>query len=767
MIRAHPYSVPMNMSPVRHGRTHPGIAGHRPGHRAATRWLLTVGLIAELASRFVAEGATATLAWDPPTNNVDGTSLTDLAGFNVHYGTDSQFYLSAVDVGPVTTATVTNLSEGVTYFFAVTCYNASGAESGFSEELAWTSAVSSFVDHFVWGPIASPQTSGVPFPATVTAKDSNDVTVAAFAGTVRLGSAVAITPTNSSGFVNGVWSGVVTVLAGATNLTLTATDGGGHSGTSAAFRSDVRLTVSSVRGGASPGTVTANYGAALSQWVTNSPVSAGTTQFVCSGATVLGNAFTLVSPTNVTLTLTNNATLTWQWAQRFYLALAVNGSGTVDRSSGWYASGTTSTVTATAAPNWGFTSWSGDTNGCTIVGNRIAVPMNKPRAITARFAANSVAVDHFAWGPIASPQTSGVPFLVTVTARDTNNATVAAFGGTVNLSGLTNSAATIGTATAVDDPPLGTTYDTGRTQALYLTNEVGRSGWITALALHVSAAPGQTLKNWTLRLKHTPLSFIAYGSTWESNGWTTVYRKDTTVTATGWVTFAFSSPFYYNGTNNLMVDFSFRNTNHTSLAGSCRQTTVSSVRKVSGQANGTTYGDPRNWSGSKPAPNGNRLLPDLQLLIGSPAAITPAKSYGFVNGVWVGSVTVANPTTNLVLLADDGAGHSGPGNAIRVVGVASAAAPSPPEDLGGGDSAPVLRLNLSSLPTGVDETGVVVEWTSVTGRYYTVERSTDLMAVPAFTKIVGQVPGLSPFTAYTDMTATGSGPYYYRVQEEP
>jgi hypothetical protein len=29
----------------------------------------------------------ATLSWDPPTTNVDGTPLTDLAGYKVYYGT--------------------------------------------------------------------------------------------------------------------------------------------------------------------------------------------------------------------------------------------------------------------------------------------------------------------------------------------------------------------------------------------------------------------------------------------------------------------------------------------------------------------------------------------------------------------------------------------------------------------------------------------------------------------------------------------------------
>jgi hypothetical protein len=50
---------------------------------------------------------------------------------------------------------------------------------------------------------------------------------------------VDITQTNSRSFVHGVWSGSVSVRQAATNVVLTADDGGGHSGRSSAF--DVRL----------------------------------------------------------------------------------------------------------------------------------------------------------------------------------------------------------------------------------------------------------------------------------------------------------------------------------------------------------------------------------------------------------------------------------------------------------------------------------------------------------------------------------------------
>src|SRR5262245_34877610 len=66
--------------------------------------------------------AAVTLAWDAST---DASTV----GYRLHYGTSSGTYTSTVDVGNVTTATVSTLQAGTTYFFAATAYDASSAES--------------------------------------------------------------------------------------------------------------------------------------------------------------------------------------------------------------------------------------------------------------------------------------------------------------------------------------------------------------------------------------------------------------------------------------------------------------------------------------------------------------------------------------------------------------------------------------------------------------------------------------------------------------
>lgn len=90
-------------------------------------------LIGLLYISFASAGS-ATLSWYPPLANEDGTPLIELAGYKIYYGTASQNYSDSIDVGNVTTFTIPNLSEGVTYYFAVTAYNTSQKESKYSNE---------------------------------------------------------------------------------------------------------------------------------------------------------------------------------------------------------------------------------------------------------------------------------------------------------------------------------------------------------------------------------------------------------------------------------------------------------------------------------------------------------------------------------------------------------------------------------------------------------------------------------------------------------
>jgi hypothetical protein len=77
------------------------------------------------------------LIWQPPTENADGSPLTDLSGYNIYVGMTSNTYdymEIRLDNPGLTAYVVDNLDPG-TYYFAATSFNASGVESSFSGEV--------------------------------------------------------------------------------------------------------------------------------------------------------------------------------------------------------------------------------------------------------------------------------------------------------------------------------------------------------------------------------------------------------------------------------------------------------------------------------------------------------------------------------------------------------------------------------------------------------------------------------------------------------
>jgi hypothetical protein len=74
--------------------------------------------------------ADVVLVWDPNTES-------DLAGYKVYVGTGSRTYGAPITVGNTTTYTLPIAAAG-TYYIAVTAYNTTGAESGYSNEVTAT-----------------------------------------------------------------------------------------------------------------------------------------------------------------------------------------------------------------------------------------------------------------------------------------------------------------------------------------------------------------------------------------------------------------------------------------------------------------------------------------------------------------------------------------------------------------------------------------------------------------------------------------------------
>jgi hypothetical protein len=78
---------------------------------------------------------TATLSWQAPSTNSDGSALTDLAGYRIHIGTRSRSYTQVISISQADTTrfVVTGLAPG-SYYFALTSVDATGVESDYSAE---------------------------------------------------------------------------------------------------------------------------------------------------------------------------------------------------------------------------------------------------------------------------------------------------------------------------------------------------------------------------------------------------------------------------------------------------------------------------------------------------------------------------------------------------------------------------------------------------------------------------------------------------------
>jgi hypothetical protein len=75
----------------------------------------------------------ATLRWSPPTTNVDGTPITNLAGYRIVYGTSAASLSSSLTIASaaITSAVIEGLSVG-TWYFAVKAYTTANVESDLS-----------------------------------------------------------------------------------------------------------------------------------------------------------------------------------------------------------------------------------------------------------------------------------------------------------------------------------------------------------------------------------------------------------------------------------------------------------------------------------------------------------------------------------------------------------------------------------------------------------------------------------------------------------
>jgi len=91
--------------------------------------VLLLGIL--FITAFTGLAANVTLAWDPSPDP-------QVVGYRIYYGAASGNYTNSSPVGMVTTATLTGLAVGTTYYFAATAFDTNGVESIFSNETSYT-----------------------------------------------------------------------------------------------------------------------------------------------------------------------------------------------------------------------------------------------------------------------------------------------------------------------------------------------------------------------------------------------------------------------------------------------------------------------------------------------------------------------------------------------------------------------------------------------------------------------------------------------------
>jgi hypothetical protein len=103
----------------------------RFGPSKLTRGLTVAAMLLGGSAGVLMAQSSVLLAWNANTDS-------DTRGYYVHYGTVSLSYSNVVSVGSAPSVTLTNLTPGTTYYFAVSAYGSAGIEGPYSTEISYT-----------------------------------------------------------------------------------------------------------------------------------------------------------------------------------------------------------------------------------------------------------------------------------------------------------------------------------------------------------------------------------------------------------------------------------------------------------------------------------------------------------------------------------------------------------------------------------------------------------------------------------------------------
>ena len=212
------------------------------------------------------------------------------------------------------------------------------------------------------------------------------------------------------------------------------------------------------------------------------------------------------------------------------IVLGMNGSGGGTQVN-------TYTITATASP----------TAGGTVTG---AGTYNEGATVTLTATANS-GYTFTKWTKNGTQVSTNASYSFTVTGNATY---VAVFTEQQSPGGGTASEVTIGSGSSTNAYlPTYAYYKYSLTEQIYTAAEIGQAGTITAISFKVSNSKSTT-RTLAVYMKHTTKTSFTSKKGWEAvSSSNLVYSGSVTFNASGWTTITLTTPFEYNGTNNLLL----------------------------------------------------------------------------------------------------------------------------------------------------------------------------------------------------------------------
>ena len=284
---------------------------------------------------------------------------------------------------------------------------------------------------------------------------------------------------------------------------------------------------------------------------------------------------------------------------------------------------------------------------------------------------------HFTWSPISSPQPAGVPFPVSVTARNQANNLVSNYTGSVSLAGFSGVVSTTLFAEDFEDGDYAGWVNGSGSYLRAVTNETAAAGNYSLTLIggnqdHYNGV-SRTLGNlqpaqceFYVRSSTTNLAcgyvILGNGPSIEAAVW--FYMNDQgRLTLVGPGTTTYTNPYTANTwyKNTFRFNWSARRVDwYVNDA-----VVVTNVPFRGPSVSNLTYIALYNFHAGSRAWWDEIRMSDGALPI--PVSVAPGQSGSFVNGAWTGNITVQSPNTNVFLRAADEFGHIGHSDSFDVV----------------------------------------------------------------------------------------------------